>query len=216
MKTQMKFDLKDKKRILAVLAAVIIMGFSLSFLIRLNFGTDPCSSMNLGISNKLSISFGSWQVIFNSLLFIIVILFDRTQIGWGTLANMLLVGYCADFFTWLFDQILPAGAFHSLLVRIVVLIPALILFILSAAVYMAVDLGSAPYDATVFILASRFKKIPFRVIRMAWDITACIIGFLMGTTIGIITVAIAFLLGPVIASVKNRLDKVFIQTAQAG
>ncbi|MNO07292.1 hypothetical protein D3C81_2294300 [compost metagenome] len=51
---------------------------------------------------------------------------------------------------------------------------------------------------------------------MAWDITACIIGFLMGTTIGIITVAIAFLLGPVIASVKNRLDKVFIQTAQAG
>lgn len=216
MKTQMKFDLKDKKRILAVLAAVIIMGFSLSFLIRLNFGTDPCSSMNLGISNKLSLSFGSWQVIFNFFLFIIVILFDRTQIGWGTLANMLLVGYCADFFTLLFDQILPGEAFHSLLVRIVVLIPALILFILSAAVYMAVDLGSAPYDATVFILASRFQKIPFRVIRMAWDITACIIGFLMGSTIGIITVAIAFLLGPVIAWVKSRLDKVFIQTAQAG
>ncbi len=216
MKTQMKFDLKDKKRILAVLAAVIIMGFSLSFLIRLNFGTDPCSSMNLGISNKLSLSFGSWQVIFNSLLFIIVILFDRTQIGWGTLANMLLVGYCADFFTWLFDQILPADAFHSLLIRIAVLIPALILFILSAAVYMAVDLGSAPYDATVFILASRFRKIPFRVIRMAWDLTACIIGFLMGTTIGFITIAIAFLLGPVIAWVKSRLDKVFFQTAQAG
>ncbi len=216
MKTQMKFDLKDKKRILAVLAAVIIMGFSLSFLIRLNFGTDPCSSMNLGISNKLSLSFGSWQVIFNSLLFIIVILFDRTQIGWGTLANMLLVGYCADFFTWLFDQILPADAFHSLLIRIAVLIPALILFILSAAVYMAVDLGSAPYDATVFILASRFRKIPFRVIRMAWDLTACIIGFLMGTTIGFITIAIAFLLGPVIAWVKSRLDKVFFQTAQLG
>ncbi|WOO38684.1 hypothetical protein R2R35_09295 [Anaerocolumna sp. AGMB13020] len=215
MKTQMKFDLKDKKRILAVLAAVIIMGFSLSFLIRLNFGTDPCSSMNLGISNKLSLSFGSWQVIFNSLLFIIVILYDRTQIGWGTLANMLLVGYCADFFTWLFNQILPAGAFQSLLIRIAVLLPALILFILSAAVYMAVDLGSAPYDATVFILASRFRRIPFRVIRMAWDLTACIIGFLMGTTIGFITVAIAFLLGPVIAWVKTRLDKVFFQTAQA-
>lgn len=202
----MKFDLKDKKRILIVLAAVIFMGFSLSFLIRLNFGTDPCSAMNLGLSRKLGISFGSWQVLFNALLFIFVILFDRSQIGWGTLANMLLVGYCADFFRWLFDFILPQNAFSTLGVRIVVLIPALLVFIVSAAVYMAVDLGSAPYDAVVFILASKLKKIPFRGVRMAWDITACIIGFLMGSTIGIVTVALAFLLGPVISWVKEKIN----------
>lgn len=209
MKSHMKFDLKDKKRILAVLAAVIIMGFSLSFLIRLNFGTDPCSSMNLGISRHLGISFGSWQVLFNAILFIVVILFDRSQIGWGTLANMLLVGYCADFFTWLFNAILPSDAFHSLTIRIVVLIPSLILFILSAAVYMAVDLGSAPYDATVFIIAARLKKIPFRAVRMTWDITACIIGYLLGSTIGVVTVVIAFALGPVISWVKERIHKFF-------
>jgi uncharacterized membrane protein YczE len=72
---------------------------------------------------------------------------------------------------------------------------------------MVVDLGLAPYDATVFILASKFKSIPFRVIRMSWDITACIIGFLMGSTIGIVTIAIAFALGPVISWVKVKINK---------
>lgn len=204
----MKFDLKDKKRIFAVFIAVIIMGLSLSFLIRLNFGTDPCSSMNLGISKKLGISFGNWQVIFNMMLFIIVILFDRSNIGWGTLANMFLIGYCVDFFTWLFNSFLPVDAFQNLGIRIVVLIPSLILFILAAGVYLAVELGSAPYDAVVFILASKLKKVPFRLVRMGWDITACIIGFLMGSTIGIVTVVMAFALGPVISWVQEKINKI--------
>jgi uncharacterized membrane protein YczE len=207
MKTQMKFGLKDKKRIIAVLTAVILMGLSVSFLIRINFGTDPCSCMNLGISNKLGISYGNWLVLCNALLFIIVILYDRSQIGWGTLANMLLIGYSVDFFTWLFNLILPADAFSSMGIRIVVLIPSLTLFILTAGIYMAVDLGTVPYDAVVFILASKLKSIPFRIIRMCWDITACIIGFLLGSTIGIVTVIMAFALGPAIAWVKERISK---------
>lgn len=207
METQMKFSIKDRKRIFYVIAAVILMGLSLSFLIRLNFGTDPCSAMNLGISRHLHLSFGTWLVLFNIILFILVIVFDRSQLGWGTLVNMLLVGYSADFFKWLFNLILPDNAFDSLGIRIIVLIPSLFVFIVAAAVYMAVDLGSAPYDAIVFIIASKLKKIPFRLIRIAWDMTACLIGFLLGSTIGVVTVLIAFLLGPVIAWVKEKINR---------
>jgi uncharacterized membrane protein YczE len=206
-KAPMKFGLKDKKRMIAVIAAVVLMGLSLSFLIRVDFGTDPCSLMNLGIANKLGISFGNWLIIFNSFLFIIVIIYDRSQIGWGTIANMLLVGYCVDFFTWIFDRILPSDFFTSFGNRVIFLVPSLILLLFSAAVYMAVDLGSAPYDAVVFILASRLKRIPFRFIRMSWDITACIIGLLMGNTIGIVTIVIALAVGPVISWVKVKINK---------
>jgi len=203
----MKFGIKDKKRIIAVLIAVIFMGLSLSFLIRVNFGTDPCTTLNLGVSNQLGISFGTWQVIFNIILFLFIIIYDRSQIGWGTLANMLLIGYSADFFTWLFNHFIPVDLFNNLVVRIVVLIPTLIVFIISAAVYMAVELGSAPYDAAVFIIASKVKKVPFRFIRMAWDITAALIGFLLGSTIGIVTVVIAFALGPVISVTKEKINQ---------
>lgn len=203
----MKFGLKDKKRILYVLLAVIMMGFSLSFLIRINFGTDPCSAMNLGIARHLHLSFGNWQVLLNFILFIIVIIFDRSQIGWGTLANMILIGYTVDFFRWLFDLLLPDNAFSSLPVRILVLIPALFLFIVAAAVYMAVELGTAPYDAIVFIISNKFSKIPFRLIRITWDMAACLIGFLLGSTIGVVTLMMAFLLGPVIAWMKEKINQ---------
>lgn len=210
MKSHMKFDLKEIKRIVAVFAAVILMGFLLSILIRLNFGTDPCTVMNIAVSDKLGISFGSWQVIFNILLLIIVILFDRSQIGWGTIANMFLIGYSVDFFTWVFDAILPNDAFDSLVIRIIVLIPTLLLFLLAAAVYMAVDLGSAPYDAVPFVLASKLKRIPFRFIRITWDATACLIGFLLGSrAIGVITIAIALAVGPIVSWMKVKIVKFF-------
>lgn len=206
MKTHMKFAIKDKKRIAAVITAVIIMGLMLSILIRLDFGTDPCSVMNFGISNMLGISFGNMLIIFNIILLTIVIIFDRSQIGWGTIANMILVGYSSDFFTWIFNATLPTDTFDRLLIRIIVLVPTLLLFLLAAAVYMAVDLGSAPYDAAVFILASKIKRIPFRFIRIAWDGTACLIGFLLGsTTIGIVTIAIALAVGPIISWMKVKI-----------
>lgn len=203
----MKFSLKNKKRIIAVLIAVICMGLALSFLIRVNFGTDPCSTMNLGIASKLNISFGTWQVIYNTVLFVLVFIFDRSQIGWGTLANMLLVGYATDFFTWLFNGFFPSQPLTNLAVRILILIPSLILLIISVAVYLAVELGSAPYDAIVFVIASKVKKVPFRFIRMAWDIIASIIGYMFGSTVGIVTVVIAFALGPVITFVRERIDR---------
>lgn len=203
----MRFGLKDIKRIIAVFIAVIFMGFSLSFLIRVNLGTDPCSTMNLGIAKQLGISLGTWQLTFNGILFLFIIFSDRSQIGWGTIANMVFVGYCTDFFTWLFDFILPADLFSNLIIRIVVMIPALALFVIAAAVYMAVDLGTAPYDAIVFVIASKTKKIPFTLIRMAWDIAAIIIGYLLGSTVGIVTVAMAFALGPVITMVKNKINQ---------
>lgn len=193
------------RKIIAVLIAVITMGFTLSLLVRVNMGTDPCTSLNLGVSKLLGLSLGNWQVLFNFILLLFVIRFDYTKIGFGTLANMILVGYALDFFSWVWNQVLPQDAFTSLPIRIVVLIPALTIFIFAAAVYMAVDLGTAPYDALPFILSNMQHKVPFRVVRIGWDVTAATIGYLLGSTLGVITVLMAFALGPVIAFVQKKI-----------
>ena len=54
-------------------------------------------------------------------------------------------------------------------VRIAVLIPALILFILAASFYMDVDMGTAPYDAVSFIISTHLPNVSFRVIRIVYD-----------------------------------------------
>ena len=112
-----------------VFAAVILMGFALSFLNRTGFGTDPCTAMNLGISAKFGLSLGTWQLLFNLILFVIVLWKDKSQIGIGTIANMVLVGYAMDFFTCIENFFIAEGYFTSMAIRVLVLIPALTLFI---------------------------------------------------------------------------------------
>ena len=195
------------KRLIAVILSVIVMGFALSWLVLVDLGTDPCTSMNLAISHKLGMSIGNWQALFNSFLFIFVILWCRENIGFGTLANMFLVGYSLDFFSWLWGRVLPEGAFSSMAVRIGVLFPALLLFVLSAAVYMDVELGTAPYDAIPFLVSKKLPNVPFRVIRMAFDFTVIVLSLIFGGKVGIVTILMALTLGPVIAWAGKHMER---------
>ena len=193
----------NKRRILLVLFAVIGMGFSLSFLIRTNLGGDPYTCMNLAISDCLGLSFGHWQALLNVVLLVVVLLCDRTLFGIGTLANMFLVGYCVDFFTWAENFFLPE-TITSVAARGLIAIPALVVFIISAALYMSCELGTAPYDAVSFLLhkgitkARIFAKLPFRAVRIPYDFIACGICLLFGGSIGLVTIFISLFLGPMV------------------
>lgn len=208
----MKFLGVDKKRLVLVVVSVIMMGFCLSFLNKCNFGTDPCTVFNLGAASKLGLSLGNWQALFNCILLVVVILFDRGQIGWGTLANMFLVGYSFDFFTWVNSFWIPESFYEPMLVRILIAVPFLALFVFAVATYISSDLGTSPYDAIPMIVSSKLPKIPFKFVRMCYDILFAVLGFLFGSTIGVVTVVMAFALGPVITWVKvNLVDKYLVK-----
>lgn len=46
-------------RLILVIAAVILMGFALSWLLLVDLGTDPCTLLNQTISTRLGISIGN-------------------------------------------------------------------------------------------------------------------------------------------------------------
>lgn len=195
------------QRLVLVIAAVILMGFCLSWLVLCDFGTDPCTLMNLAISKTIGMSIGNWQALLNTILLVFVVIFGGRNLGFGTLANMLLVGYSLQFFSWLWGLVLPAGLFDSLPVRIAVMIPALVGFIIAASIYMDVDLGTSPYDAISYIISKHLPKIPFRLVRICYDVLVVCIGMLFGGRPGIVTVIMAFVLGPVIELVGKYLSK---------
>ena len=193
--------------LILVIAAVILMGFALSWLLLVDLGTDPCTLLNQTISTRLGISIGNWQALFNTVLLIFVIIFGGRNLGFGTLANMFLVGYSIDFFSWIWAKVLPADLFTSMGVRIAVLIPALILFILAASFYMDVDMGTAPYDAVSFIISTHLPNVSFRVIRIVYDFVVTAIAVLLGGKLGIVTVLMVITLGPVIEWLGNIMKQ---------
>lgn len=203
------FSQKDfVKRLVLMNIGVFLMGFFLSFLIKVDLGTDPCTFMNLTLSNYFGIGLGNWQLLLNSCLFIIVILFGRKYIGFGTIANMVFIGYIAQFFCWLWEKTIPEYYFTTFPQRGVVFGLALFLFIIAVSFYINANMGVSPYDAMPQIISDKvLKKVPFAVIRIVYDFLVIVIGILFGGTPNIGIILMALFLGPVISVVGKFLNK---------
>ena len=103
---------------------------------------------------------------------------------------------------------LPAGFFATAPVRYFIMIPGLAVFLFGAAAYMCSGRGSSPYDALPFIISKHVTRISFETVRILWDMAFMAVGFLLGGTMGIVTVAVAFFCGPVVARVQRKLERI--------
>ncbi len=195
------------RRMAMMIIGVILQALGLSLLIKLQLGTDPCSCLTQGVNNYLPLSFGTCQLLCHLVTFAIVLKYDRRRIGFGTIGNMVCLGYIADFFGYIRDMVVPQVFWESRLNVYFMLIPALLVFILGAATYMCAGIGSSPYDAVPFIISEHVKKLSFKAVRMIWDMGFMLAGLLLGGDVGVVTVAVAFFLGPVITYVQKRLNR---------
>ena len=75
------------------------------------------------------------------------------------------------------------------------------------------ELGEKPVGSLLMqyaipaIIAKRLPKVPFRILRIAYDGVATFIGFLFGGVPGVVTIIMVFALGPVIAWVGKKIRK---------
>lgn len=197
---------KFRNRMIMMLCGIMAQGLGLSILRAINLGTDPCSCLTQGVTNFVPLSFGTCQLLCHLVTFVFVIRYDLGMIGFGTIGNMCFLGYISDFFQWIWSLLLPAGFFEIAINRYLLLIPSLAVFLLGAAAYMCAGLGSSPYDALPFIISGHVRRFPFKIVRMLWDISFMAAGFVLGGDVGIVTILVAFFLGPIITGVQKKLE----------
>ena len=196
------------KRLLILCVSIILMGFSTSLLRPIELGSDPYTTLNMGIELATPISFGTAELLVNGIMLVFVLIADRKQIGIGTVVNMFFLGYVSDFFFWIWGMVLPADFFASMVVRYALLVPALVIFVISCAGYMGTALGVSAYDAIPIWMEKKIPRVHGRIIRICWDWFYIILGILMGAPAGIITVLMAFMLGPTISAVRDWFRKI--------
>lgn len=197
---------KFKNRMIMMLCGIMAQGLGLSLLRAVNLGTDPCSCLTQGVTNFVPLSFGTCQLLCHLVTFVFVLRYDLSMIGFGTIGNMCFLGYISDFFQWIWSLLLPAGFFEVVLNRYILLLPSLAVFLLGAAAYMCAGLGSSPYDALPFIISGHVRRFPFKIVRMLWDISFMAAGLVLGGDVGIVTILVAFFLGPIITGVQKKLE----------
>ena len=190
---------------------VFFMGFFMSFLVELQLGTDPFNTCFLGVARVTNLSHGTTVVLFHSLMFLILLWRGRRFISFGTLANMICVGYISDFFRWIWSLILPEGIFLVPAVRWSIVVPVVLCFVTAAACYMASDVGVSPYDALPHIIIEAFPRLSFLGVRLTMDITCVIVGFLLGADVGVVTAIMAFFIAPILAAVRRFVERKLVE-----
>ena len=88
----------------------------------------------------------------------------RKHIGYGTVFNMIFIGYIADFFRWLWTMLIPQTYFlegEFIFGSASQFSFHLLLFVFAAAAYIASGLGVSPYDALPFMISKLIPKCAF-------------------------------------------------------
>lgn len=194
------------KRFWFVVLGNVFLGMGIGLFMLTNTGCDPYSAMNIEVSQFTPVSYGTFQLLVNLVLFILELSFGRELVGFGTIVNACFLGYINSFFFWFFGHLL--GTEFTLVLRLAGACAAVVVCSFGLSMYQTPNAGVSPYDSMAMILTRRMPKVSYFWWRMLCDVTCSVIclgaGGLVTGNLGPGTLICAFCFGPVI-SFFNRV-----------
>ena len=190
------------RRVWMTVFGVIGSGIAVGFFSYSVMGLDPFQVFAHGLWNLTDLQFGTWYLILNACMLVVIFIVNRRKIGLGTLINLFLLGYVAEESE---AVILRAFPERSLPLRAVMLVIGIVILCFASAMYYTADLGVSTYDAIAITLAECAPKCPFRVFRIATDLICVLVGWSLGAAVGAGTLVTAFFMGPLIDFFRNTV-----------
>lgn len=185
------------RRLPQLYAGLLLYGISLAMMLRGDLGLPPWDVLAQGLSRWLPVSFGTVTIVVGALVLLLWLPL-RQRPGLGTLSNVIVVGLAVDLGLWL----IPAQT--DWLIRIALLVGGIVLNGVAGATYIGSQFGPGPRDGLMTGLAARTGR-SLRLIRTGIEVVVLIIGFVLGGTVGIGTVAYALAIGPLVQFFLRRL-----------
>ncbi|WP_105033092.1 YczE/YyaS/YitT family protein [Arthrobacter ruber] len=178
------------RRGLQLLLGLFLYGFSLAMMIRATLGVSPWDVLAQGGSLQTGIPFGFMTNIIGVIVLLLWIPL-RQRPGIGTVLNVLLVGPSAEVGLTLLSE--PT----QLWARILLFTGGLVLLAVASGLYIGARLGPGPRDGLMTGVHARFG-LPVWLVRTAIEGTVLLLGWLLGGSVGLGTVAFALLIGPLV------------------
>lgn len=174
-----------------------IFGTGEALLVAAELGNSPWTVFAEGIAVQTPLSVGAATVVtsFGVLLLWVPL---RVRPGLGTIANAVVIGVAIDVVLAVLGH--PAG----LAARVLLVLGGIGLVGLGSGLYLGAALGPGPRDGLMTGLHRR-TGLPLALVRGAIEVTALVVGALLGGTVGVGTVAFALLIGPAVAGALRLL-----------
>jgi uncharacterized membrane protein YczE len=183
-------------RLARLYPGLVGFGVSLALMVRARLGLDPWDVLHQGIARQLGVQLG-WVTIAVSGLVLLAWIPLRQRPGLGTLSNAVIVGLVVNGAL----DVLPAPG--SLGWRAAFLAAGIGLNGLATACYIGAGLGPGPRDGLMTGLVARGHSL--RVVRTLIEVSVLAIGWALGGSVGLGTLAYALSIGPLTHVLLPRL-----------
>lgn len=177
-------------RLLRLVIGLILYGVGAALTVAAGLGVDPWTVLAEGISMRTGIGVG-WVTNLLGLVVLLAWVPLRQAPGIGTVANIALVGTSMQVTL----ELLPAVT--APLTRVELLASGIVLVAVASGIYIGARLGPGPRDGLMTGLHARFGA-PIWLCRLSVEGTVLVLGWFLGGTVGIGTVAFAVLIGPLV------------------
>jgi uncharacterized membrane protein YczE len=186
------------RRLVQLYVGLVLYGLSMGLMIRGGLGVMPWDVLHQGLSRQLGWTLGTVTVVVGTLVLLAWIPL-RQRPGLGTISNVVVVGLAVDGAL----ALLPSPSGPAL--RISFAVAGVLLNGLATAAYIGVHFGPGPRDGLMTGLVRRTGG-SLRLIRTAIEVVVVAGGWLLGGTVGAVTVVYALAIGPLVHLFLPRLS----------
>lgn len=178
----------------SLLFGLFLFALGIVLLLESGLGLSPWDVLAQGLSEQTSLSFGTMNIVIA--LFVLVLAWALgARIGPGTVANALLIGLMVDGLVAI--EAIDSLSTSPIGVRVVLMVVGVAIIGAGSAFYIGAGMGAGPRDSLMLVTARR-TGVRIGVTRATIEVIVTVVGFALGGTVGIGTLAFAFGIGPVV------------------
>ncbi|MGC4895928.1 YczE/YyaS/YitT family protein [Micromonospora sp. DT31] len=180
---------RPARRLTQLYVGLVLYGLSMALMIRSELGLDPWDVFHQGLARQTGLSFGTVTIAVGALVLLLWVPL-RQRPGLGTISNVVVVGLVVDATL----AVLPPG--DSLPVRAAMLLAGIVANGAATGLYLGAGLGPGPRDGLMTGFVARRPRWSVRLVRTTIEVVVLALGWLLGGTVGLGTVAYALAIGP--------------------
>lgn len=182
-------DRRLARRTVQLFAGLVLYGIGMALMVESNLGLTSWDVLHQGLSKVTGLSFGLVVVLLGIPILLLWIPL-RQRPGFGTVANLVVIGFVVDGAL----ATIPSPA--ALWLRVVYLVTGIGVIGVGTGLYIGARMGPGPRDGLMTGIVARFPRLSIRLVRTVLELTVLALGWLLGGTVGIGTLAFALSIGP--------------------
>ncbi|HVF20343.1 MAG TPA: hypothetical protein VNA14_08880 [Mycobacteriales bacterium] len=182
-------------RVAQLILGLVLCAVGIVMTLQSGLGVSPWDVLHGGLAERLDLSFGLVVQGVGLAVLVLGMVFGRVRPGFGTIANLILIGAVED--VLLATGWLDGLDGDALALRVAVLCLGTVVIGLGAALYIGAHLGAGPRDSVMVALHLR-GRMSVGVARTIVEAVALGGGLLLGGPFGVGTVLYTITIGPAV------------------